>query len=169
VRIASLNINGFTAEKKVAMLAEFLYRNEITLMLLQEVTQTDVARIRGYDAHLNIGADMRGTAILVRNTESLEHVLRLPSGRGITASYKDLLVVNVYAPAGTSKRAEREHFYTAEIPGIRRHTPGTLMIGGDFNCTQQPNESTRAPNPSGGMAELLRRLALTDSWDSTGG
>jgi hypothetical protein len=86
----------------------------------------------------------------------------------MAASYKDLRVANIYAPAGTSKKAEREHFYTAELPGILRYTPGTLRIGGEFNCTQQPHESTSAPNPSGALAELLRRLALTDPWAPTG-
>jgi exonuclease III len=38
VRIASLNINGATAASKLDMLTDFLHRQEITIILLQEVT-----------------------------------------------------------------------------------------------------------------------------------
>jgi exonuclease III len=92
------------------MLAEFLYRNDFTLLLLQEVTHTDLARIRDYDSHMKIEADMRGTAMLVRHTDNLDQVIRLPSGRGMAASYKDLRVANIYAPAGTAKKLKGSTF-----------------------------------------------------------
>jgi exonuclease III len=140
VRIASLNINGATAASKLDMLTEFLYRQEITILLLQEVTHNDVARIRGYDTYLNIGATLRGTALVVRKTTRIQQVQLLPSGRAIAATYGDLRIVNIYAPSGTANRVEREHFYNSELPSMMRHTPGTLLLGGDFNCTQTPAE-----------------------------
>jgi exonuclease III len=68
VRIASLNINGATAASKLDMLTDFLYRQEITIIFLQEETHNEVARIRGYDTYLNTGAMLRGTALVLRKT-----------------------------------------------------------------------------------------------------
>jgi hypothetical protein len=45
-----------------------------------------------------------------------------------------------------------------------RHTPGSLILGGDFNYTQTPAETTGNPNPSRALAELLRGIDLTDTW-----
>jgi exonuclease III len=110
VRIASLNINGATAASKLDMLTDFLYRQEITIILPQEVTHNDVARIHGYDTFLNIGATLRGTALAVRKTTRIQQVQLLPSGRAIAATYGDLRIVNIFTLSGTSNRVEREHF-----------------------------------------------------------
>jgi len=48
------------------MLEDFMRRQEIDLMLLQEVTHTNTSMIGNYTAHINIGTDGRGTAILVK-------------------------------------------------------------------------------------------------------
>jgi hypothetical protein len=114
--------------------------------------------------HLNIGTAMRGTFIVMRNTVSLEHVHQFPSRRAIAATCGDLRLVNIYVPSGNAAKAEREHFYNSELPGILRHTSGTLMIGCDYNCTQSPSKTTGTPNPSNALAELVRHLSLTDTW-----
>jgi exonuclease III len=155
VRIASPNINGATAASKLDMLIDFLYRREITILLLQEVTHNDVARIRGYYTYLNIGATLRGTTLVVRKTTRIQQVQLLPSGHAIAATYGDLRIVNIYAPSGTSNKVEREHFYNSELPSMMRHTPGTLLLGGDFKCTQTPAESTGQPSPSRALSELI--------------
>jgi exonuclease III len=164
VRIASLNINGATAAAKLDMLTDFLYRQEITIILLQKVTHNDGARIRGYDTYLNRGATLRGTALAVEKTTRIQQVQPLPSGRAIAAKYEDLRIVNIYAPSGTSNRVERKHFYNSELPNMMRHTPGTLLLGGDFNCTQTAAETTGQPCPSRALSELIRRMDLKDTW-----
>jgi exonuclease III len=164
VRIASLNINGATAASKIDMLTDFLHRQEITIILLQEVTHKDVVKIRGYDTYLNIGATLQGTALVGRKTTRIPHVQLLPSGRAIAATYGDLRIVNIYAPSGTLNRVEREHFYNSELPSMMRHTPGTLLLGGDLNCTETAADSTGQPCPSRALSELIRRMDLKDTW-----
>ena len=97
------------------MLNEFIQKQEIDTILLQEVTHTDFEMIRGYAAHLNVGTKKRGTAILAREQISLTKITRLPSGRGMAASYQGIWLVNLYAPSGTANRQEREDFYNAEL------------------------------------------------------
>ena len=62
--------------------------------------------VNGYTTYLNIGANMRGTAILARHDYPLTKVTSLPTGRAIAADYNGIRLVNVYAPAGTAKRAD---------------------------------------------------------------
>jgi endonuclease/exonuclease/phosphatase family metal-dependent hydrolase len=74
------------------------------------------------------------------------------------------MMVNIYAPSGTSNRVDREHFYNSELPSMMRHTPGALLLGGDFNCTKTPAEATGQPSPSKALSELIRRMDLKDTW-----
>jgi exonuclease III len=66
IKIAMLNINGITAPRRVEMLSEFVQRQEIDIMLVQEATNPDTLNIRGYDTYHNIGTSMCGTAIVAR-------------------------------------------------------------------------------------------------------
>jgi hypothetical protein len=75
-----------------------------------------VLNIPGYNTHINIGASIRGTAVLARGTLHLTNITNLPSGRAMAADYKGIRLINVYAPSGTARRADREQFYTSELP-----------------------------------------------------
>jgi exonuclease III len=68
--LATVNINGFTAPTMVGMFTDFLRRHDIDILFVQEVTNTEVLHIRGYETHQNIGASIRGTAILA-NMDSI--------------------------------------------------------------------------------------------------
>ena len=114
-KIATLNINGITAEGRMGMLNEFMHKQEIDIILLQEVTHTDFESIRGYKTHFNIGINKRGTAMLRKEQISLTNITRLPSGRGMAACYQGIWLVNIYAPFGTANRQEREDFYNVEL------------------------------------------------------
>jgi len=46
-KIATQNINGLSAMTRMRMLAEFLHKQEIDIILLQEVTHNDFDMIRG--------------------------------------------------------------------------------------------------------------------------
>jgi len=72
-KIATLNINGMTAEGRMGMLNEFMHKQEIDIILLQEVTHTDFESIRGYKTHFNIGINKRGTAVNKRTNFTNEH------------------------------------------------------------------------------------------------
>jgi exonuclease III len=132
---ASLNINGLTSATKIGMPTDWLYRHNINIIFIQEVTHPEAAQIRRYETYLNIGTTMCGTAILTRNIIRLHQVQIIPSGRAIEATFGELQLINIYAPSGTANRAEREHFYNSKLPLLMRHNPGSLIVGGDFNCT----------------------------------
>jgi len=83
--VASLNINGFANDKRIRMLEDFLWTNDIDIALLQEVTGPQMDSIRRYTKHVNIGIERRGTAILAKDGIILTDVRCLPSGRGIAA------------------------------------------------------------------------------------
>jgi len=141
-KVATLNINGMSAGGRMGMLNEFLHKKEIDIILLQEVTHTDFDMIRGYTAHLNIGINKRGTAILTREQISLTNITRLPSERGMAASYQGVWFVNLYAPSGTANRQERKDFYNVELVYLMRSLPPTKIVGGDFNCVLSQADCT---------------------------
>jgi exonuclease III len=66
-KIATLNANGVSAKIRMRMLAEFLRKEDIDIILLQEVTHNDFDLIWGYNANTDIGINKRGTAILTTN------------------------------------------------------------------------------------------------------
>ena len=65
-KMATLNINGLASPTRLGMLEEFLRKQEIDLPFLQEVTQAHLNTIQGFTAHMNVGTERRGTAILAK-------------------------------------------------------------------------------------------------------
>ena len=163
-KVATLNINGMSAGRRMGMLNEFMHKQEIDISLLQEVTHTDFEMIRGYTAHSNIGINKRGTAILTRQQISQTNITRLPSGRRMVASYQGIWLVNLYAPSGTANRQEREDFYNVELVYLLRSLPPTMIVGGDFNCVLWQAECTGNMNYSKVLDKLVHGLELTDVW-----
>jgi len=164
IKIATLNINGITARTRVGMLADFIRRHDFDIIFTQEVTSTAVMNVRGYNAHLNIGASIREKAILAKSTLHLTNITTLPSGRAIAADYKGIRLINVYAPSGTARRADREQFYTTELPYLFHDGPTDLLVGGDFNCVLHPSDTTGHFQPSRALSEMNRGLEPHDAW-----
>jgi exonuclease III len=119
--IVTLNINGIASPARIAMLGSFLHTHAIDIAFLQEVTTPLDLHAYHYRAHLNLGTAGRGTAFVTRAGFDLSGVTGSPTGRIITTSFNDLLLVNIYAPSGTAKRTEREAFYNEELPGFLHH------------------------------------------------
>jgi len=90
------------------MLEDSLARQEIDLMFLQEVTHANINMVSQYTAHINIGTDGRGTAILTKEGLILTNIQRIPSGRGIASTLHGIRIVNIYAALGSEKRRERK-------------------------------------------------------------
>jgi hypothetical protein len=99
------------------------------IIFAKEVTSTEVLTVPGYKTHLNIGTSIRGTAILAWSTLHLRNKTTLPPGRAIAADYKGIRLINVYAPPGTARRADREQFYIIELPYLLHDGPTELLIG----------------------------------------
>ena len=63
-KIASININGITAQTRVGLLREFIRRHEFDILLIQEVTSLDILKENGYVTHINIGTAIWGRSSL---------------------------------------------------------------------------------------------------------
>jgi exonuclease III len=164
VRLATLNINGLSSPLKVGMLHDFLRRNDVDILLAQEVTQQETLNVWGYNTHLNIGTTMRGTAILARQGIFLTNIRKIPSGRAIAATCNGLLLINVYAPSGTARRTDTESFFTSELPYVLQSASNNVILGGDFNCALHTVDSTGTFVSSRALTEIIRGLHLTDAW-----
>ena len=57
--------NGISSPLKMQSLND-LFRQDIDIVLLQEVTINDFSSLRGYEALVNEGTDKRGTTILLK-------------------------------------------------------------------------------------------------------
>jgi hypothetical protein len=93
------------------MLLFFIQLHDLDVVFLHKVTNPAILNIAEYLTHLNIEATVHETAILARHDFPLSNVTSLPSGLSITADHNGHRRVNVYAPSGTSRRAERERFF----------------------------------------------------------
>ena len=164
IKIATLYINGITARTRVGMLADFIRQHDFDIIFAQEVTSTEVLNVRGYNVHLNIGASICGTAILANSTLLLTNITTMPSGRAIAADYKGIRLINVFAPSGTARRADRKQFYTTKLPYLFQDGPTDLLIRGDFNCVLHPSDTTGHFQSSRALSEMIRGLELHDAW-----
>jgi len=113
---------------------------------------------------MNIGTSMRGTAIMAKCQHQLTNIHTLPTGRAIAAMSRGVRPINIYAPSGTARRAEREDFYNMELTHILQDTNSHILLAGDFNCVSQPNDTTRNFNTSRALQEIVRGMALKDAW-----
>jgi len=115
------------------MLEDFLGREDIDFALLQEVLHTTSNTIRRYVVHMKMGTDRRETAILVKDGLAFSNIQRLPSGRGMPASFRGILTVNPYAPSGTERSQGREAFYNTEVLHLIPSSSTAMILIGDFN------------------------------------
>jgi hypothetical protein len=156
-----------SSQTKMDMLLSFYPQHKTDILLLQEVTHEGFAARSGYTAHVNIGTDHRGTAILMRRPLSLERIDVLPSGRGLAGCYKATYVVNMYVPSGAARRAEREEFYHVHLPYLSWPIPQHFLLGGYFNYVMSKSDCTGEPNISKGLETFVRGFGAKDSWSDT--
>jgi exonuclease III len=146
------------------MSEDFLRRQEIDLMCLQEVTHANVNTINQYTAHMNTGTDGRGTAVLSKDGFIPTNIQRMPSGRGIAATLNGIRIVNIYVPSGSEKRREREAFYNEEFATLLPPKVTEMILAADFNCMFSQADCTGRGNHSKALERLVRGLGLRDAW-----
>jgi exonuclease III len=132
ITIVTLNINGLQTKTRVEMLTSFLRRHEGDILFAQEVTNTEALQIAGYTVYQNISATMRGTAFLTREGIQLDNIAASPTGRVMAPTFQGVLLLNVYAPSGTTMRTEREHFFNSELPMLMRTDYKHIICGAEF-------------------------------------
>jgi exonuclease III len=147
------------------MLFGFMRHHDIDVALLQEVSDPLILENRGYVIHHNIGPGRRGTAIAATPTCCLHNIERAPDGRVIAATLNTTRIINVYAPSGTSKRAEREKYFGHDLARFLDISNKDLILGGDFNSVLSPSDATGAPCNSKALGDIVDSFGLTDSWN----
>jgi exonuclease III len=118
-----------------------------------------------YKSHLNIGTELRGTAILVKRGITVTEIKRLPSGRGMAIKFQNTRIINIYAPSGAERKNKREKFYTTDIIPLLPPAGVDKIMGGDFNCVLQQADATGQPTFSRALDALVRGLQFVDAWD----
>jgi exonuclease III len=166
ISIATLNINGITSSTRTQMLRSFIYKQDLDILLLQEVTHPCCENLAGYATYYNIGSTQRGTAIVARDNIVLNSITKIPSGRAIAAKFQDTWIINVYAPSGAVKRDERERFFNVDLTYLLRTETDKIIIGGDFNCVLNKTDITGQYNHSRTLELLTTGLALRDAWEN---
>ena len=164
IRIATININGLRNETRLAMLTDFIRAQDLDIILLQEIVHPASVDAPGYNVYSNVGAEMRGTAIMARRNIQITNIAKLPSGRAIAVTIYGLRIINIYAPSGTSRRTERERFYNAELPTLLPTQDRPLLVGGDFNCVLSPVDSTGTYTSSNALTNIVQGFHLVDMW-----
>jgi exonuclease III len=165
-KIATLNINGMATPPRIAMLEDFLQKQEIDIILLQEVTRPVFDDIRDFAFYTNVGTTGRGTAILTRDHRRLTDIVCLPTGRGMATQFQNGTIVNIYAPSGAERR-DRENVFSNELPYLLRDIPPSLLVGGDFNSVLTNLDATGHPNYSRALQEFIRGFELLDTWETS--
>jgi exonuclease III len=146
------------------MLNDFLRKQEIDILYLQEVVHPNLVKLQGYTTYINVGTEMRDTAFVTRDTIKLENINKLTSDRGMTAEFRGKTMINIYAPSGTAKRKEREHFYNNELAYFLKDTPTNIPLGVDFNCLPETADTTGHYTCSRALSELVQGFELWDIW-----
>jgi len=164
--VATLNFNGLTSPTRLAMLDDFLKKQDIDLVFLQEVTHPNLHTIHRYIAHINEGTDRRGTAILAKEGIALTDIKRLPSDRDIAAKHNGLGLINIYAPSGTARRSEKENFFKSDLTYLLPADLSDIILAGDFNCLISNTGCTGQKNYSRALASVVRGFNLTGVWEA---
>ena len=82
----------------------------------------------------------------------------------MAAKFREIWIINVYAPSGTVMNQERECFINSEIPYLLTGESGHILLGGDFNCILEASENAGGFTYNRALAELVHDLALLDTW-----
>jgi len=163
-KFATLNLNDMKAPTIIAMVDALLRRQEIDILLVQEVTYNVLNDFQGYTTQYNIGANRRATAIVAKDGINLGNIIMSPSGRAMAAKFREIWIINLYDRSGTAMKQERERFFNSQLPSLMTGETGHILLGGDFNCILEASDTTGGFTYSRALAELVHGPALKDTW-----
>ncbi|MCG8032948.1 MAG: endonuclease/exonuclease/phosphatase family protein, partial [Candidatus Thiodiazotropha taylori] len=178
LKIASLNVFGFRSQFKQDLIKEFVTKNKIDILLLQETYVDNVTLARSIEQKFNLNrrciwnfgkSDSCGVAIFLINeklvvenfdTDIYGRLIRLDfSGEEIS----NFRILNIYFPNNSTERLDF-------IQSLSRHLCGAknLILGGDFNFIMDSNLDKIGGNLDKGMVgsksfkSLIDKMSLVD-------
>ena len=158
----SINVNGIAEKQKRKLTFDYIRKLRANIYLLQETHIADKedeqqwAREWGGPCVWSRGSHRScGVGILLcpNSDMSIESSLHDNEGRVISVriKYKEhvINILNIYAPTIPS---ERKHF----MNNIWQYKTGdnNLILGGDFNCVEEPSLDKLGGNPTSGTAGI---------------
>jgi len=162
-KIATININGISSDNRILLLSDFLFKHDIDIALLQEVTTTKLTCIRNYAVLDNIGTEGRGTAILSNPGISLISSAFPPDEALLPVYMEQRLSIYMRHLVLKEKRTENaslhKRFCHSYHPIARKQ-----IVAGDFNCILNNSECTGNGCFSRSLAILVREMDLYDAW-----
>ncbi len=91
--------------------------------------------VLGYNALINLGDQKRGTAILIRDNIQYDNPHFLADGRGISVQIENFKIVNLYAPSGSQRMAQRYKFFNEDnLILLNGSSIYNIILAVDFNC-----------------------------------
>ena len=161
-KIISFNVGR---NKSLPGLKNFLNSNSVDICFLQETTFSLVELESfimgwGFECAVNYNGKF-GLALLWRSFLPVMGVTNIVEGRAIVASFGDFTLLNIYAPAGSNNKAEREGFFGRELFRLFRSKPlDSFIFGGDFNCVLQKGDIKGGVGFSYKKSNALRDLVI---------
>ena len=148
---------------RIAVLDALLRRQEIDILLVQEVTYDVLNDFQGYTTQYNIGANRRGTAIVAWDGINLENIIMSPSGRAMAATFREIWIIIVYAPSGTAMKQKQEHFFNSELPYLLTGETGHIWqygIGVERGTGCTDHDTTPKHPVVYGVVERTRSMVI---------
>jgi len=87
-----------------------------------------------------------------------------PPGRAMVSNFREITIINVYAPSDTAIKQKSERFFSSELPYLVTGETGHTLLGGNFNCIFEASDTPGGFTYSRALAESAHGLALTDTW-----
>lgn len=169
IKIMTLNVNGISEKHKRTKIFDFMKNRRADIYLLQETHlnkteegDTWTRQWKGQTA-LNTGTSYsRGVGIFLHPLfhGEIKETKQDNEGRIICTKIQwenqEMNIMNVYAPNLIGER--REFFNT-----LHAHKTGhrNFILGGDFNCVENPEKDRMGGNPNGGTAGSCELKSFT--------
>jgi len=130
--VVTVNLCGIYSDVKLSMLKNFLNYYKHDFVFLQEVA-VESFNFYGYKEIVNLNRERRGTAVLFKESIPVKSVCQLSDGRGVAVQFRDVVLINIYAPSGSQNRQQKRLFcgrHDAFIPGSSKqvNTWGGLQL-----------------------------------------
>ena len=151
LKVAFINMYGQSGltQQKLLELENFIQKNKLDIVCLQETNISESTFMecnyiyKNFCPFYNNNKSGYGTCTLVKKDFSVTNIVKDSDGRVLCLDIDEqVTVVNVYLPSGTdqSSKIEREEVLN-NIPNLLLYKKGSGIIGGDFNCITDKQDS----------------------------
>lgn len=170
LKIASININRILLDSRKKLLLNYCLDQNLDVVGLQEVRFQDGEMFEpNYTFISNSEPERGGTGMLIRKEIKISNIIRGGEGRILCVKIENINFVNIYAPAGSHWKEERNVFFQTTLPPFIQTCKSPTLLFGDFNAVDSTLDRTSGSNNSResvckALINLVNSLKLTDMW-----